>query len=241
VVALGLVAITYVATAGGFIDASYGPVVLVGIALGLVGALAATSAAMAAIVAAAVGLVGGLVSPPEGAGGVIGAFLLAAVAGAVAYAVAWALESGALRRPLVVLLGTLLVIGSLWLTTAAWGPRAGTIEGMSTFQFLATPPAPGAETNDQAFYLSVYYRMKQGSGYYDAFSYVSEAKRMGIRVLPPDINTSGWDFSIEDQPASNESQRRCTTRKTSWAASSRIASGTPRRLKLRHTNEKWES
>ena len=29
--------------------------------------------------------------------------------------------------------------------------------------------------------------------------YVADCRRMGIRILPPDINTSGWDFSIEDQ------------------------------------------
>src|SRR5436853_310031 len=35
--------------------------------------------------------------------------------------------------------------------------------------------------------------------------------------------------STDDQRASNESQRRCTTRNTSCAASSRITSGTPSR------------
>lgn len=30
--------------------------------------------------------------------------------------------------------------------------------------------------------------------------YVADCRRMGIEVLPPDINTSGWDFSIEDRP-----------------------------------------
>jgi DNA polymerase-3 subunit alpha len=28
--------------------------------------------------------------------------------------------------------------------------------------------------------------------------YISDARNMGVRVLPIDINTSGWDFSIED-------------------------------------------
>lgn len=30
--------------------------------------------------------------------------------------------------------------------------------------------------------------------------YVADAKNLGVPVLPPDINTSGWDFTIEDQP-----------------------------------------
>jgi hypothetical protein len=30
--------------------------------------------------------------------------------------------------------------------------------------------------------------------------YVADCRRMGIPVEPPDINTSGWDFSLEDRP-----------------------------------------
>ncbi|MGD8759491.1 MAG: DNA polymerase III subunit alpha, partial [Anaerolineales bacterium] len=30
--------------------------------------------------------------------------------------------------------------------------------------------------------------------------YVADCRRMGIEVLPPDINKSGWDFTIEDNP-----------------------------------------
>ncbi|MCE1254860.1 MAG: DNA polymerase III subunit alpha [Anaerolineae bacterium] len=30
--------------------------------------------------------------------------------------------------------------------------------------------------------------------------YAAEARGMGIDVLPPDVNTSGWDFTIEDRP-----------------------------------------
>ena len=32
--------------------------------------------------------------------------------------------------------------------------------------------------------------------------YVADARAMGVPVLPPDINSSGWDFEIEDLPAS---------------------------------------
>ncbi|MBN1304784.1 MAG: DNA polymerase III subunit alpha [Anaerolineales bacterium] len=33
--------------------------------------------------------------------------------------------------------------------------------------------------------------------------YVAETRNMGIDILPPDINTSGWDFTIEDLDESN--------------------------------------
>jgi DNA polymerase-3 subunit alpha len=33
--------------------------------------------------------------------------------------------------------------------------------------------------------------------------YVAEARTMGVPVLPPDINASGWDFEIEDAPGAD--------------------------------------
>ena len=30
--------------------------------------------------------------------------------------------------------------------------------------------------------------------------YVADCRSMGIDVLPPDVNSSGWDFTIEDRP-----------------------------------------
>ena len=30
--------------------------------------------------------------------------------------------------------------------------------------------------------------------------YIADCRAMGIDVLPPDVNTSGWDFTIEDCP-----------------------------------------
>lgn len=38
--------------------------------------------------------------------------------------------------------------------------------------------------------------------------YVADARRMGIAVEPPDINISGWDFTIEDDPTSGKSKIR---------------------------------
>ena len=38
--------------------------------------------------------------------------------------------------------------------------------------------------------------------------YVADCRRMGIEVLPPDINTSGWDFTIEDTEGGGKSAIR---------------------------------
>lgn len=38
--------------------------------------------------------------------------------------------------------------------------------------------------------------------------YVADCRRMGIDVLPPDVNVSGWDFTIEDDPQSGKSAIR---------------------------------
>lgn len=38
--------------------------------------------------------------------------------------------------------------------------------------------------------------------------YVADARRMGIAVEPPDVNISGWDFTIEDDPVSGRSKIR---------------------------------
>ena len=37
--------------------------------------------------------------------------------------------------------------------------------------------------------------------------YVADARSMGLDVLPPDINTSDWDFTIEDRPDQNPAIR----------------------------------
>ncbi|GAB4478692.1 MAG: DNA polymerase III subunit alpha [Anaerolineales bacterium] len=38
--------------------------------------------------------------------------------------------------------------------------------------------------------------------------YVADARRMGIAVEPPDVNVSGWDFTIEDDPLSGSAKIR---------------------------------
>ena len=51
--------------------------------------------------------------------------------------------------------------------------------------------------------------------------YVADCRSMGIDVLPPDVNTSGWDFTIEDR-------RTMKTRHPLWPGR-----GQERRARLR--------
>ena len=37
--------------------------------------------------------------------------------------------------------------------------------------------------------------------------YVNDARSMGVDVLPPDVNASGWDFTIEDRPGQKSAIR----------------------------------
>ncbi|HLE16415.1 MAG TPA: DNA polymerase III subunit alpha [Anaerolineales bacterium] len=37
--------------------------------------------------------------------------------------------------------------------------------------------------------------------------YAADCRRMGIDVAPPDVNTSGWDFTVEDHPGARSSIR----------------------------------
>ena len=37
--------------------------------------------------------------------------------------------------------------------------------------------------------------------------YVADCARLGLEILPPDINTSQWDFSIEERPGQSPAIR----------------------------------
>jgi DNA-directed DNA polymerase III PolC len=41
--------------------------------------------------------------------------------------------------------------------------------------------------------------INNGGGYYTTFAYLSEARRMGITLLGPDINASAWEYAGKDQ------------------------------------------
>lgn len=59
----------------------------------------------------------------------------------------------------------------------------------------------------QTAYLKAYYPTEYMTATLSAYKsdtdrvalYVADCRRMGIEVMPPDINTSGWDFTIEDR------------------------------------------
>jgi DNA polymerase-3 subunit alpha len=60
----------------------------------------------------------------------------------------------------------------------------------------------------QTGYLKVHYPIEYMTALLSAWkndtervaTYVADCRSMGIEVLPPDINISGWDFTIEDRP-----------------------------------------
>ena len=41
--------------------------------------------------------------------------------------------------------------------------------------------------------------ISNGGGYYSTFAYISEAKRMGLQVLGPDVNGSGIEYQGKDR------------------------------------------
>jgi DNA polymerase III subunit alpha len=48
--------------------------------------------------------------------------------------------------------------------------------------------------------------------------YVADARSMGIDVLPPDVNSSGWDFTIEDR-----GEKRAAPSVLGWVLSRMLA------------------
>ncbi len=67
----------------------------------------------------------------------------------------------------------------------------------SGYSFCKPHSASYARVSFQAAYLKTYYPaefmaavISNGGGYYSTFAYVSEAKRLGVGILPPDINLS---------------------------------------------------
>lgn len=67
----------------------------------------------------------------------------------------------------------------------------------SGYSFCKPHSASYARVSFQAAYLKTYHPaefmaavISNGGGYYSIFAYVSEAKRLGVRILPPDVNLS---------------------------------------------------
>jgi len=83
---------------------------------------------------------------------------------------------------------------------AAWGM----IESFSGYSFCKPHSASYALVSFQSAYLRAHYPaefmaavISNGGGFYSTFAYLSEARRMGLRILPPDVNLSEWPYRGE--------------------------------------------
>ena len=76
----------------------------------------------------------------------------------------------------------------------------------SGYSFCKPHSASYALVSFKSAYLKVHYPaefmaavLSNGGGYYSTFAYVSEARRMGLTVLGPDIDESGWSYRGKDR------------------------------------------
>jgi DNA polymerase-3 subunit alpha/error-prone DNA polymerase len=81
-----------------------------------------------------------------------------------------------------------------------------TMEKFSSYSFNKAHSASYAAMAYQAVYLKTHHPvpylaavLNAGGGYYMLSEYVEEAKRLGIRILGPDANRSGYGFEVEGQ------------------------------------------
>ena len=79
------------------------------------------------------------------------------------------------------------------------------IEGFAGYAFCKAHSASYARLSWQAAYLKAHYPaefmaavLTNQGGYYGPWAYVEEARRMGIRILPPDVNRAERAFSASD-------------------------------------------
>ncbi len=76
------------------------------------------------------------------------------------------------------------------------------IMSFSGYSFCKPHSASYAQVSFKSAYLRAHYPaefvaavVSNQGGYYSAFAYLSEGRRMGLTVLPPDINASAWAYS----------------------------------------------
>jgi DNA polymerase III alpha subunit len=79
-----------------------------------------------------------------------------------------------------------------------------TMEKFSSYSFNKAHSASYAAMSYQAVYLKAHHTvpymaavLNAGGGYYMLSEYIEEAKRLGIRILGPDANRSGYEFQVE--------------------------------------------
>ncbi len=84
------------------------------------------------------------------------------------------------------------VIDSIW----------AMIRSFAGYSFCKPHSASYAQVSFKSAYRRAHYPaefiaavVSNRGGYYSAFAYLSEGRRMGLTILPPDINASGWAYS----------------------------------------------
>ena len=91
------------------------------------------------------------------------------------------------------------------------GASAGTIDkiwtmimSFSGYSFCKPHSASYAQVSFKSAYLRAHYPaefmaavLSNEGGFYSTFAYLSEARRMGLAILPPDVNASDWAYSGE--------------------------------------------
>jgi error-prone DNA polymerase len=82
------------------------------------------------------------------------------------------------------------------------------IESFAGYSFCKAHSASYAQVSFQSAYLKAHRPARfmaavlaNGGGYYPAFAYVEEARRMGLEILLPDINRSGTTWQAEGESA----------------------------------------
>jgi len=80
------------------------------------------------------------------------------------------------------------------------------ILSFSEYSFCKPHSASFALVSFQSAYLRIHFPAEfiaavigNMGGYYSAFAYISEARRMGLTILPPDINESGYSYQGRDR------------------------------------------
>ena len=80
------------------------------------------------------------------------------------------------------------------------------IMSFAGYSFCKPHSASYAQVSFKSAYLRTYYPaefiaavVSNQGGYYSAFAYLSEGRRMGLTILPPDINQSEWGYTGSGQ------------------------------------------
>ncbi len=79
------------------------------------------------------------------------------------------------------------------------------------YSFCKAHSASYAQVSYRVAYLKRFYPLEfmasvinNGGGFYGRQTYVDECRRMGFPILPPDVNTSRWEYTVESAQARRE-------------------------------------